>query len=419
MSGKIVIEVENLSKLYRLGSIGGATLREDLGRWWARRRGRPDPYARVDSHPAADPGDADFWALREVSFQVHEGEVLGVIGRNGAGKSTLLKILSRITTPTTGRALIRGRVGSLLEVGTGFHPELTGRENIYLNGAILGMSSAEITRKLEEIVEFAEMSKFIDTPVKRYSSGMTVRLAFSVAAHLDTDILFVDEVLAVGDQAFQEKCLTKMDSVSRAGRTVLFVSHQQGMLAKLCSSGMVLRNGSLFHRGSISSALSAYHVSLRQSGAVHSGVKAGPLADQIEATLVEIAGRSLSDGMIVDPLSTAEIKVRLELQHDQVDCGARLDLRKSGVHLFSFRVPDSEMLPIARGLEIRSMVPEKLLSPGAYELDLWFFTKSMGRWCHIRSLANFEVAMQWAEDYQPDDGMGNLNLRTDTRVSCL
>lgn len=419
MSGNVVIRVENLSKQYRLGSIGGATLREDLGRWWARQRGKPDPYAKVDAPASVGTGSADFWALRDVDFEVREGEVLGVIGRNGAGKSTLLKILSRITTPTAGQATIRGRVGSLLEVGTGFHPELTGRENIYLNGAILGMSSAEITRKLDEIVEFAEMVKFIDTPVKRYSSGMTVRLAFSVAAHLDTDILFVDEVLAVGDQAFQEKCLSKMDSVSRAGRTVLFVSHQQGMLAKLCSSGMVLKDGRVYFRGEIGSALSAYAASLRESGAVHAGVKAGPLASDIEATLVEIAGRSLLEGMIVDPLEDAEVKVRVRLEREEMDCGVRLDVRKSGTHLFSFRVPDSELLRKAREIEVRAHIPRKLLSPGIYELDMWFFTKALGRWCHIRSLATFEVSMQWTDDYVPDAGMGSLNLRTETSITAI
>jgi lipopolysaccharide transport system ATP-binding protein len=243
MSGKVVIRVENLSKHYRLGTIGGATLREDLGRWWARARGKPDPWARVDEVARDSDGSEGFWALRDVSFEVREGEVLGVIGRNGAGKSTLLKILSRITSPTSGRALIRGRVGSLLEVGTGFHPELTGRENIYLNGAILGMTRAEITRKLDEIIEFAEMAKFIDTPVKRYSSGMTVRLAFSVAAHLEPEILIVDEVLAVGDARFQERCLRRMQSVASHGRTVLFVSHVMGAVRRLCPRTIVLESG--------------------------------------------------------------------------------------------------------------------------------------------------------------------------------
>jgi lipopolysaccharide transport system ATP-binding protein len=244
MSGRVVIQVENLSKYYRLGTIGSVTLREDIGRWWARVRGRPDPWARVANlpTPAVTHGEG-FWALRDVNFEVREGEVLGIIGRNGAGKSTLLKILSRITSPTSGRALIRGRVGSLLEVGTGFHPELTGRENIYLNGAILGMTRIEITRKLDEIIEFAEISKFIDTPVKRYSSGMTVRLAFAVAAHLEPEILIVDEVLAVGDVEFQRKCIGKMKDVAGHGRTILFVSHNLQAVRSLCTKGVVMSRG--------------------------------------------------------------------------------------------------------------------------------------------------------------------------------
>lgn len=266
MSGKVVIQVENLSKHYRLGSIGGATLREDLGRWWARVRGKPDPWARFDEVGRGGSDGETFWALRDVSFEVFEGEVLGVIGRNGAGKSTLLKILSRITSPTAGRATIRGRVGSLLEVGTGFHPELTGRENIYLNGAILGMTRAEITAKLNEIVEFSEMARFIDTPVKRYSSGMTVRLAFAVAAHLEPEILIVDEVLAVGDLAFQRKCLGKMKDVAGHGRTVLFVSHNMSAVTSLCSRCILLEGGELKLTGSADAVVQAYRDSTRVHG---------------------------------------------------------------------------------------------------------------------------------------------------------
>ena len=201
----VVIRVENLSKHYRLGQIGGGTLREDLQSWWAGVRGRPDPLQKVDALPSR--ASREHWALQDVSFDVKQGEVLGIIGRNGAGKSTLLKILSRTTAPTKGSVRIKGRVASLLEVGTGFHPELSGRENIYLNGTILGMRKAEIDRKIDEIIDFSGVEKFIDTPVKRYSSGMYVRLAFSVAAHLESEILILDEVLAVGDAKFQKRCL--------------------------------------------------------------------------------------------------------------------------------------------------------------------------------------------------------------------
>ena len=220
-----VIKVENLSKRYRLGFIGGTTLVEDLNRWWAKLRGKPDPTLKIDHEIPSDSNSKHVWAVKDVSFEVKQGEVLGIIGRNGAGKSTLLKILTRITAPTNGTVKVKGRVASLLEVGTGFHPELTGRENIYLNGAILGMTKTEIRVKFDEIVVFSEIEKFIDTPVKRYSSGMYVRLAFAVAAHLDPEIMLVDEVLAVGDAAFQKKCLGKMGEVAHDGRTVLFVSH--------------------------------------------------------------------------------------------------------------------------------------------------------------------------------------------------
>jgi lipopolysaccharide transport system ATP-binding protein len=228
-----IIEVEGLSKRYRLGQFNARSLREEAERFMQRMRGQAAP---VD--------EAEFWALRGVSFQVQPGEVVGIIGRNGAGKSTLLKILSRVTEPTQGQVGIRGRVASLLEVGTGFHPELSGRENIYLNGAILGMSRAEITAKFDEIVAFAEVEQFLDTPVKRYSSGMYVRLAFAVAAHLDPEILIVDEVLAVGDAEFQQKCLGKIEQVSgEEGRTVLFVSHNLSAVRRLCKRAIVLQNG--------------------------------------------------------------------------------------------------------------------------------------------------------------------------------
>jgi lipopolysaccharide transport system ATP-binding protein len=238
-----VISVENLSKTYRLGQIGTGTFTHDLAVWWAKVRGRPNPMLKIGEADHGNRDGEELMALRDVSFTVEQGEVLGIIGRNGAGKSTLLKILSRVTAPTSGRIRVKGRVASLLEVGTGFHPELTGRENIYLNGAILGMTKGEVTRKFDEIVDFAEVEKFIDTPVKRYSSGMYVRLAFAVAAHLDPEILVVDEVLAVGDAEFQKKCLGKMGEVAKEGRTVLFVSHNMAAILNLCSRSILLHAG--------------------------------------------------------------------------------------------------------------------------------------------------------------------------------
>lgn len=241
------IKVENISKLYRLGQIGTGTLSYDLKRWWYRVRGKEDPFWKLGEENRRDKSGGDFvWALKEINFLASEGEVLGIIGRNGAGKSTLLKLLSRVTAPTTGVIRAKGRIASLLEVGTGFHPELTGRENIFLNGAILGMRRQEISRKLDEIVSFSGVERYVDTPVKRYSSGMYVRLAFAVAAHLDSEIMIVDEVLAVGDAEFQRKCLGKMGEVSRGqGRTILFVSHNMGAIKNLCTRILVLNQGKM------------------------------------------------------------------------------------------------------------------------------------------------------------------------------
>lgn len=240
-----VIRVENLSKQYRLGLVGTGALAHDINRWWYRLRGKEDPYLKVgQTNDRTTKGSSEYvWSLRDVDFEVKQGEVLGIIGRNGAGKSTLLKILSRVTAPTVGSVKAKGRIASLLEVGTGFHPELTGRENVYLNGAINGMTRAEISRKIEEIVDFSGCERYIDTPVKRYSSGMTVRLGFAVAAHLEPEILIVDEVLAVGDSEFQKKCIGKMQDVAGHGRTVLFVSHNMAAIHQLCSRCLFLENG--------------------------------------------------------------------------------------------------------------------------------------------------------------------------------
>ncbi|NOZ34218.1 MAG: ABC transporter ATP-binding protein [Chlorobi bacterium] len=241
----IAIKLENISKQYRLGVVGTGTLSHDLNRWFARIRGKEDPTLKIgQSNQLAEAGGDYVWALKDINLEVKKGEILGIIGKNGAGKSTLLKLLSRVTGPTTGQIKVNGRIASLLEVGTGFHPELTGRENIFLNGAILGMRKSEIRKKLDEIVDFAGVAKYLDTPVKRYSSGMYVRLAFAVAAHLEPDILVVDEVLAVGDAEFQKKAIGKMQDVSKdGGRTVLFVSHNMASVQLLCSRGVYLENG--------------------------------------------------------------------------------------------------------------------------------------------------------------------------------
>jgi lipopolysaccharide transport system ATP-binding protein len=259
---KPVVEVENLSKLYRLGAIGASSVRETLERAFRRKPAGPVKAHTKDS-PIADhrlgPEPNSFWGIKDVSFSINPGEVVGIVGRNGAGKSTLLKVLSRITEPTSGRAVLRGRVVSLLEVGTGFHPELTGRENIFLNGAIMGMKRWEIAAKFDEIVEFAEVGKFLDTPVKRYSSGMYVRLAFAVAAHLEPEILLIDEVLAVGDAGFQKKCLGKMGEVAtKHGRTVFFVSHNMGAIRSLCEEAILFEGGQLVMTGEPGEVISRY-----------------------------------------------------------------------------------------------------------------------------------------------------------------
>lgn len=274
----VVIRVENLTKEYRLGTINHGTLTQDLQSWWARLRGKEDPNSLITQHQASavkgqpstlnsPPGlNPHFLALDDVSFEVRQGEAVGIIGRNGAGKSTLLKILSRVTSPSSGEVKIRGRIASLLEVGTGFHPELTGRENIFLNGTILGMRRSEIQRKLDEIVAFAEVEKFLDTPVKRYSSGMYVRLAFAVAAHLEPEILIVDEVLAVGDTVFQKKCIDKMQEVCSRGRTILFVSHNFSAVKALCTRAILLNKGQQVFSGTVEDTIEAYSGEARLSG---------------------------------------------------------------------------------------------------------------------------------------------------------
>ncbi len=258
-----IIQVENLGKQYRLGQVGTGTLSHDLNRWWQKLRGKEDPYLRVgEINDRSKKGESDLvWALKDINFEVKQGEVLGIIGKNGAGKSTLLKILSRVTGPSVGDVRVKGRIASLLEVGTGFHPDLSGRENVFLNGAILGMTKEEIKGKFDEIVDFSGVERYIDTPVKRYSSGMYVRLAFAVAAHLEPEILIVDEVLSVGDIEFQNKCLGKMKNVAGQGRTVLFVSHNMSAMKALCSRAVFLKKGLLVLDDTTNKVVDEYMVS--------------------------------------------------------------------------------------------------------------------------------------------------------------
>jgi len=289
-----VIKVENLSKQYRLGNVGTGSFAHDINRTWHRMLGKEDPYLKIgEENDRSIKGTSEYvWALKNINFEVKEGEVVGIIGRNGAGKSTLLKLLSRTTSPTSGRIKIKGRVASLLEVGTGFHPELTGRENIFLNGAILGMTKREIKSKFDEIVDFSGVERYIDTPVKRYSSGMHVRLAFGVAAHLDPEILIVDEVLAVGDAEFQKKALGKMQDVStNGGRTVLFVSHNIVSINRLCNKGIYLVNGSIQHAGEIEDTIDAY----QQSIVFSKSHKSVYLSKETEEKDIQILAIKISD----------------------------------------------------------------------------------------------------------------------------
>jgi len=264
----IILRAENISKQYRLGLVGTGTISHDLNRWWHRIRGKEDPYLKVgESNDRSTKGTSNYvWALQDINFNVKKGEVLGIIGKNGAGKSTLLKILSKVTGPTTGEIKTKGRIASLLEVGTGFHGEMTGRENVYLNGAILGMTKKEITSKIDEIIDFSGCQRYIDTPVKRYSSGMTVRLAFAVAAFLEPEILVIDEVLAVGDAEFQKKAIGKMQDISRTdGRTVLFVSHNMSAIKNLCTRAILLEHGKIKSTGNVEDILNLYLIQMQKS----------------------------------------------------------------------------------------------------------------------------------------------------------
>ncbi len=370
---EIAIKVENLSKLYQLGEISTGTLSRDLTRWWAGVRGREDPHQKVgQANDRATKGTSDFvWALQDISFEVKKGEILGIIGRNGAGKSTLLKILSRVTKPTTGRIRVRGRMASLLEVGTGFHPELTGRENIFLNGAILGMQRDETRRKLDEIVDFAGVERYLDTPVKRYSSGMYVRLAFAVAAHLEPEILVVDEVLAVGDAEFQKKCLGKMKDVSENdGRTVLFVSHDINAIATLTQKSLLMDDGKVTFQGSTSAALSTYLTNYATKGSKYAKLPS-PARPSVVGVEVE-TNLPNNYHACLDPLT-----VNISLHTPVALRGACVSFQivnarqQPVVHLWNF---DSEkpMCRKAGKVYLSCVIPKARIYKGEYTLKVYF-----------------------------------------------
>ncbi len=397
MNDRTVIHIENVSKRYRLGQIGRGTFVEDVQRFGARVLGRPDPARSVHDNERERAGGSHVWALRNVDLEVKEGEVVGLIGRNGAGKSTLLKLLSRITLPTEGRIRARGRLASLLEVGTGFHPELTGRENVYLNGAILGMRREEVRRRLEEIVEFSGCAKYIDTPVKRYSSGMVVRLAFSVAAHLDCEILIVDEVLAVGDAEFQRKCIGKMRDVSsEGGRTVMFVSHNMASITSLCTRGLVMELGRIAFEGMPNDAVVEYERESQRLAATSLEDRKDRRGEGlIRFTDVEVFGVDGQGGR--RPLVTGELAViRLHFSappaDTEVEARFSVFIAAAGNDLIalSSQYASDQSLRVREGGAVEFTIPRLPLSRGRYSLSL---VVSALRTIHdnVEAAAYFEV----------------------------
>ena len=352
------IKVENLSKQYRLGQIGTGTITHDLNRWWYTIRGKEDPYLKIgEANDRTQKSSSDYvWALQDINFEVKQGEVLGIIGRNGAGKSTLLKILSKTTAPSSGSIKIQGRIASLLEVGTGFHPELSGRDNIFLNGAILGMTKREIKSKFDEIVDFSGVERYIDTPVKRYSSGMYVRLAFAVAAHLEPEILIIDEVLAVGDAEFQKKCLGKMKDVSvNDGRTVLFVSHNMQAITSLTDRCIYLKNGGLIKSGTTSEIIDYYMNSESADALIYQNFKpsTGPVINKVKLNTsydqnVQIHGEKMEIEVEIDlpePLRNGALSIQvfnsldIPLVHVWLFNSEQESFKKKGSNKIKFTIP--------------------------------------------------------------------------------
>lgn len=396
---RTVIQVEDLAKRYRLGSIGHQSLRKELQSSWARLRGREDPNACVLQRAGGtNVCGSQLWALRDVSFGVDEGEVLGIIGRNGSGKSTLLKVISRVTGPTRGEVRLRGRVASLLEVGTGFHPELTGRENVFLNGAILGMRQREIRARFKEIVAFAEVEEFIDTPVKRYSSGMYTRLAFAVAAHLDAEILVVDEVLAVGDAEFQKRCIGKMESVARGGRTVLFVSHNLMAVRNLCSRALLLDAGTLQRVGSVGTVLEEYS-RLRNVERRCVDLEVGsPVGRAAGAALRRVAvepasGRADQEISVSSPFV---IRVLVRVAQAEEEIGVFLHCYSEQAEMVfstgSFFQPELVGKRLVPGdHEFTCEVPAPLLNDGEYTLDVFLVRRRQEVVAREDSILTFRV----------------------------
>lgn len=372
-----VIEFDKVGKQYILGSIGTGTLSQDLNRWWAKVRGKEDPFLKIgETNDRTQKGNSDFvWALKDISFNVEQGDVVGIIGKNGAGKSTLLKILSRVTSPTVGSIKVKGRIASLLEVGTGFHPEMTGRENIFMNGSIMGMTKAEIKSKFDEIVDFAGVEKYVDTPVKRYSSGMIVRLGFAIAAHLEPEILVVDEVLAVGDAEFQKKAIGKMQDVSKGeGRTVLFVSHNMAAVRSLCTRGILLKNGTIDFMGNIAETVDRYLE-------IHELVQCLKIIDNIKwhkntikITNIEINGTSDSYSVISSHQRTLHVKIEGITEEKMMYDVMMIFKTKDGIPLAMYAkghyFGEIQHLDIGDFVIERNIVLPEILSKGLISIDL-------------------------------------------------
>jgi lipopolysaccharide transport system ATP-binding protein len=392
-----VIEIENLWKEYRLGRIGHGTLTHDLQSWWARIKGNDDPNRKIVLNPTNKHRQIEgnhFWALSDINTQVQEGEVLGIIGHNGAGKSTLLKILSRVTAPSKGTIKIKGRIASLLEVGTGFHPELTGRENIFMNGAILGMSKFEIKKKLDEIVSFSGIETFIDTPVKRYSSGMYVRLAFAVAAHLEPEILVVDEVLAVGDAEFQKKCIGKMDKYADSGRTVIFVSHNLNMLGKLCKKCIFLNQGVLDSQGETSNIIRKYlniKKSLSKTLLCERNDRRGNGFVTLQS--IKILGRTRDESLVITTGEDVKLEINFKVNvKGSYKCRFSISIEKDEVPmiLLDSYVVSGLYLNISDDGKIIFNLDRIPLSRGRYEVSLFVSSESeVFDW--VRNVIDLEV----------------------------
>ena len=420
-----VIKIENLKKRYKLGSIGGGTLSADLQSWWAKKTGKDDPNLKIGEKRESG---TEFWALNGVNLEVKAGETLGIIGSNGAGKSTLLKILSRVTAPTEGEVKIKGRISSMLEVGTGFHGELTGRENIYLNGAILGMNRSEVDKKMEDIIEFSECRKFIDTPVKRYSSGMYVKLAFSVAAHLDSEILVMDEVLAVGDMKFQEKCLGKMGDVADTeGRTVLYVSHNMNTIQQLCSRCVVLDKGRIIYDGNVEEAIRIYMGTVKESP-LKLNLEDFPRAEEHKSHVAFMKKLEVLDADSSVFVQNSKMRFKLTLTANQQDLHMYIRAiihYADGTPVTMITSKEAFEAKCGEDREVTFSLDTQYIVPGKYTLSLILYEVNQfgtfrncdgvkDAYCfEIKAGEDFAHKMEWSHRYWGHVALGEIKIETE------